>query len=120
MKRGPSLVNVATDDGGTPAMSAACHGRSDALLALVEMGATLDTQDVDGWTALMYAAVEVRPLVSPVVCCDAINSTYAPDSGTDSVTRAGFSSPQLTIKLCGCRATRCSSRACSRRGRTRS
>jgi len=31
MKRGPSLANIATDDGGTPLMSACCHGRFDAL-----------------------------------------------------------------------------------------
>eukprot|EP00854_Cymbomonas_tetramitiformis_P016984 gene16984-20188_t len=51
------LLEAKTPDGGTPAMSAAVHGRVDALRVLIANKVDLDVQDEDGWTALMYAAV---------------------------------------------------------------
>jgi len=55
MQRGPSLLNLQSADGGTPAMSAAAHGFADVLQFIIDKKCDLDKQDEDGWTALMYA-----------------------------------------------------------------
>jgi len=55
MQRGPSLLNLAAEDGGTPVMSAAAHGHMDVLQLLISKDVDLNVQDEDGWTALMFA-----------------------------------------------------------------
>ena len=60
MKRGPSLFNLAAADGGTPAMSAAVHGETGALKEILDVS-NVDSQDEDGWTALMFAACAGYP-----------------------------------------------------------
>ena len=55
MQRGPSLLDLTAEDGGTPAMSAAAHGFGDVLQLIIDKKCNLNAQDEDGWTALMYA-----------------------------------------------------------------
>lgn len=44
---------------GIYVMAAAASGNSEAVRVLLEEGAAVDSQDGDGWTALMVAAHEV-------------------------------------------------------------
>ena len=64
MQRGPSLLDLTAEDGGTPAMSAAAHGYADVLAYIIEKKCNLNAQDEDGWTALMYASQNGHDLCS--------------------------------------------------------
>lgn len=65
LRRGPSLLNIADNDGGTPAMSCAVHAHTQALIELIARGADVshNAVDNDGWTAMHYACGKGEPAI---------------------------------------------------------
>ena len=79
MQRGPSMLNLKSAYGGTPAMSAAVHGYKEVLEYLISQKVDLNAQDEDGWTALHFAVManaesSVKALLEAGVKTDIKNS----------------------------------------------
>ncbi|ROV97716.1 hypothetical protein VMCG_07347 [Cytospora schulzeri] len=89
-------INALDDDGTTPLIYASCFGHEAVVEALIDVGADVDKQDRNSWSALMWAMTNRHKQIAKVLLDHGASSEAKTTSGR---TAADFVAPDSDMSF---------------------